>query len=158
VLTLCFGEGEAGPGRQPRHRAGEDLARVLLSRGADPNDAQTLYNRMFGRDDGHLRILLERRRNFVQAIAGQGRVVGVVVERQVTGVGLDEAHARKFGRRRPAPTERQRFRRDVKDVDAGTRPLLRNQSRQVAGAATNLENPAVTRADAFCHGLMRVPG
>jgi hypothetical protein len=59
VLTLCFGEGEAGPGRQPRHRAGEDLARVLLSRGADPNDAQTLYNRMFGRDDGHLRILLE---------------------------------------------------------------------------------------------------
>lgn len=131
---------------------------MLLSRGADPNDAQTLYNRMFGRDDGHLRILLERRRNFVQAIAGQGRVVGVVVERQVTGVGLDEAHARKFGRRRPAPTERQRFRRDVKDVDAGTRPLLRNQSRQVAGAATNLENPVVTRADAFCHGLMRVPG
>jgi hypothetical protein len=59
---------------------------------------------------------------------------------------------------RPAPTERQRFRRDVKDVDAGTRPLLRNQSRQVAGAATNLENPVVTRADAFCHGLMRVPG
>jgi hypothetical protein len=59
VLTLCFGEGEAGPGRQPRHRAGEDLARLLLSHGADPDDAQTLYNRMFGRDDGHLRILLE---------------------------------------------------------------------------------------------------
>ena len=58
VLTLCFGEGEAGPGRQPRHPAGEDLAELLLSRGADPNDAQTLYNRMFGRDDGHLRILL----------------------------------------------------------------------------------------------------
>jgi hypothetical protein len=35
VLTLCFGEGEAGPGRQPRHRAGEDLARVLLSRGPE---------------------------------------------------------------------------------------------------------------------------
>ncbi|MEU0496405.1 ankyrin repeat domain-containing protein [Mycobacterium sp. NPDC006124] len=58
VLTLCFGEGEAGPGRQPRHPAGEDLARLLLERGADPNDAQTLYDRMFGRDDGHLRILL----------------------------------------------------------------------------------------------------
>lgn len=58
VLTLCFGEGEAGPGRQPRHPAGAELAEVLLSRGADPNDAQTLYNRMSGRDDGHLRILL----------------------------------------------------------------------------------------------------
>jgi hypothetical protein len=59
VLTLCFGEGEAGPGRQPRHPAGGDVARLLLARGADPNDAQTLYNRMFGREDGHLRILLE---------------------------------------------------------------------------------------------------
>lgn len=58
VLTLCFGEGEAGPGRQPRHPAGDELAVALLQRGADPNDAQTLYNRMFGRDDGHLRILL----------------------------------------------------------------------------------------------------
>ena len=58
ALTLCFGEGEAGPGRQPRHPAGAELAEVLLSRGADPNDAQTLYNRMFGRDDGHLRVLL----------------------------------------------------------------------------------------------------
>lgn len=58
VLTLCFGEGEAGPGRQPRHPRSEELAELLLSRGADPNDAQTLYNRMFGRDDGHLRLLL----------------------------------------------------------------------------------------------------
>jgi hypothetical protein len=58
VLTLCFGEGEAGPGRQPRHPACADLTRTLLDAGADPNDAQTLYNRMFGRDDEHLRILL----------------------------------------------------------------------------------------------------
>lgn len=58
VLTLCFGEGEQGPGRQPRHSVGTELAELLLSRGADPNDAQTLYNRMFGRDDEHLRILL----------------------------------------------------------------------------------------------------
>ena len=58
VLTLCFGEGEAGPGRQPRHPAGDELAGLLLDRGANPNDAQTLYNRMFGRDDRHLRILL----------------------------------------------------------------------------------------------------
>ncbi|KAA0101208.1 hypothetical protein CIW49_06895 [Mycolicibacterium sp. P1-18] len=58
VLTLCFGEGEAGPGRQPRHPAGDELAGLLLDRGADPNDAQTLYDRTFARDDGHLRILL----------------------------------------------------------------------------------------------------
>ncbi|MBJ7339999.1 ankyrin repeat domain-containing protein [Mycolicibacterium sp.] len=58
VLTLCFGEGEAGPGRQPRHPACDELAGELLRRGADPNDAQALYNRMFGRDDGHLRLLL----------------------------------------------------------------------------------------------------
>ena len=58
VLTGCFGEGEQGPGRQPRHPRGEDLAGLLLDRGAEANDGQTLYNRMFGRDDSHLRLLL----------------------------------------------------------------------------------------------------
>ena len=58
VLTGCFGEGEQGPGRQPRHPRGEALAGLLLERGAEANDGQTLYNRMFGRDDGHLRVLL----------------------------------------------------------------------------------------------------
>lgn len=74
VLTLCFGEGEAGPGRQPRHHVGEELAGMLLARGADPNDAQALYNRMFGRDDGHLRVLLE---------AGLGRGDGGVWHRRL---------------------------------------------------------------------------
>ncbi len=58
VLTGCFGGGEQGPSRQPAHPVGEELARLLVARGADPNDAQTLYNRMFARDDGHLRLLL----------------------------------------------------------------------------------------------------
>ncbi len=58
VLTGCFGEGEQGPGRQPRHPQGETVAGLLLDRGAEPNDGQTLYNRMFGRDDSHLRVLL----------------------------------------------------------------------------------------------------
>nr|WP_269778790.1 ankyrin repeat domain-containing protein [Microlunatus antarcticus] len=58
VLTGCFGEGEQGPGRTPRHPQGDALAGLLLDRGADPDDGQTLYNRMFGRDDGHLRVLL----------------------------------------------------------------------------------------------------
>ncbi|MEP6648906.1 MAG: hypothetical protein ABJA74_03215 [Lapillicoccus sp.] len=59
ALTGCFGEGEQGPGRQPRHPQWEPLARLLLDRGADPNDGQTLYNRMFGRDDSHLELLFE---------------------------------------------------------------------------------------------------
>lgn len=59
ALTGCFGEGEQGPGRSPRHPAGMPLARLLLERGAEPNDGQTLYNRMFNRDDGHLSLLFE---------------------------------------------------------------------------------------------------
>jgi len=59
ALTGCFGEGEQGPGRQPRHPHWEPLARLLLDRGADPNDGQALYNRMFGRDDSHLELLFE---------------------------------------------------------------------------------------------------
>ena len=59
ALTGCFGEGEQGPGRQPRHPQWEPLARLLLERGADPNDGQTLYNRMFGRDDSHLELLFD---------------------------------------------------------------------------------------------------
>ena len=49
-----------GPGRQPRHRAWRELAWLRLHGGADPNDRQTLYNRMFNRDDSHLELLLER--------------------------------------------------------------------------------------------------
>lgn len=57
VLTGVFGEGEQGRARQPRHREEQALAKLLLSRGAEANDGQTLYNRMFGRDDAHLRLL-----------------------------------------------------------------------------------------------------
>ena len=90
VLTLCFGEGEAGPGRQPRHPLGNNLARLLLERGADPNDAQSLYNRMFGRDDGHLRILLDHglgqgeggpwQRRLGEALEGPAEMVGRQVD------------------------------------------------------------------------------
>ncbi len=59
ALTGAFGEGELGPVRQPRHPHSCALARVLLEAGADPNDSQTLYNRMFGDDDDHLVLLLE---------------------------------------------------------------------------------------------------
>ena len=59
VLTGVFGEGEQGPGRQPRHPHSLALARLLLAGGADPNDGQTLYNRMFRPDDSHLELLFE---------------------------------------------------------------------------------------------------
>jgi hypothetical protein len=58
ALTGVFGEGEGGPSRQPRHPQWRALAELLLDRGADPNDRQTLYNRMFNRDDSHLELLL----------------------------------------------------------------------------------------------------
>lgn len=59
VLTGCFGEGEQGPGRQPRHPQWEPLARLLLDHGAVANDGQTLYNRMFNPDDSHLVLLFD---------------------------------------------------------------------------------------------------
>ena len=59
ALTGVFGEGELGPQRQPRHPNSLALARVLLEAGADANDNQTLYNRMFLRDNDHLELLFE---------------------------------------------------------------------------------------------------
>ena len=57
VLTGVFGEGENGPARCPPHKNCYELAEILIEAGADPNDAQALYNRMFSRDDEHLRFL-----------------------------------------------------------------------------------------------------
>ncbi len=59
ALTGTFGEGELGPVRQPRHPHSIALARALLEAGADANDPQALYNRMFGDDDDHLVLLFE---------------------------------------------------------------------------------------------------
>lgn len=57
ALTGVFGEGEQGPGRQPRHRFAPALAVLLLQRGAHPVDQQALYNRMFRADNSHLELL-----------------------------------------------------------------------------------------------------
>ena len=59
VLTGVFGEGELGPIRQPRHPHAQALARLLLEAGTNPNDGQTLYNRMFEPDNDHLELLFE---------------------------------------------------------------------------------------------------
>ncbi|ENN89238.1 Putative ankyrin repeat protein [Rhizobium freirei PRF 81] len=59
VLTGVFGEGEAGKERQPQHPDCEAFARLLLEAGAEANDSQALYNRMFEPDDTCLQLLLE---------------------------------------------------------------------------------------------------
>lgn len=59
ALTGVFGEGEMGSARQPAHPQWQPLARLLLDRGAEPNDAQTLYNRMFRSGTAHLELLFE---------------------------------------------------------------------------------------------------
>ncbi len=57
ALTGVLGEGELGPERQPRHPHWRALARVLLEAGAEPNDSQGLYNRMFEPGNDHLELL-----------------------------------------------------------------------------------------------------
>ena len=47
-LTGAIGAGEAG---QPPHPQAEALATLLIEHGADPHDAQTLYNTALGDDD-----------------------------------------------------------------------------------------------------------
>ncbi len=59
VLTGVLGQGELGPDRQPPHPRMLSLARLLLESGADANDAQALYNRMFEPGQEHLELLLE---------------------------------------------------------------------------------------------------
>jgi hypothetical protein len=59
LLTGLFGHGELGSELQPRHPHWRELGRLILDAGADPNDPQTLYNRMFSADDSHLELLFE---------------------------------------------------------------------------------------------------
>jgi hypothetical protein len=59
LLTGVFGNGELDQRRQPRHPHWQALGRLLLDAGADPNDAQALYNRMFEPDNSHLELLFE---------------------------------------------------------------------------------------------------
>ncbi|WP_037604410.1 ankyrin repeat domain-containing protein [Streptacidiphilus rugosus] len=56
ALAGALGGGEGG---QPAHPRAAALARTLLAAGADPNDAQALYNRQFGSADDHLRLLID---------------------------------------------------------------------------------------------------
>lgn len=59
ALTGAFGEGEMGPSNQPEHEKCVDLATMLLEAGADPNDGQALYNRMFEPGQFWIELLLK---------------------------------------------------------------------------------------------------
>ena len=60
ALTGAMGEGEGGVASQPPHPQARALAELLLDAGADPNDAQGLYNTMFRPDNHWLHLLLDR--------------------------------------------------------------------------------------------------
>ena len=59
ALTGICGEGERGPINQPEHPDYALLAERMLRQGADCNDGQALYNRMFQRDNSCLNLLLK---------------------------------------------------------------------------------------------------
>ncbi|MGW5363534.1 ankyrin repeat domain-containing protein [Actinopolymorpha pittospori] len=56
ALAGAFGGGEQW---QAPHEESLELARALLAAGADPNDNQTLYNRMFAPANDHLELLFQ---------------------------------------------------------------------------------------------------
>ena len=60
ALTGAIGEGEGGVVSQPPHPHAWALTTLLLDAGADPNDAQGLYNTMFRPDNHWLQLLLDR--------------------------------------------------------------------------------------------------
>jgi ankyrin repeat protein len=60
VLCGVIGDGEPGLLALPPHPKADELARLLLERGADPNPSQALYNTMLRGDDTHwLELLME---------------------------------------------------------------------------------------------------
>jgi uncharacterized protein len=62
-LTGAIGEGEGTTFGQPPHPRARDLAALLIDHGADPYDAQALYNTSLGADDvAWLEFLYERSR------------------------------------------------------------------------------------------------
>ena len=59
ALTGVFGQGEAGSVNLPEHPDCVAFARLLLDAGANPNDSQAAYNRLFEPDDTCLELLIE---------------------------------------------------------------------------------------------------
>lgn len=60
VLTGIMGEGEGGIIHQPPHPYAQQMARLLLDAGANPNECQGLYNTAFTEsEDSWLKLLVE---------------------------------------------------------------------------------------------------
>lgn len=82
ALTGAFGEGEQGELNQPEHPNMLEIARLLLDAGANPNDCQSLYNRMFRSSNICLEMLLDyglhtshRNNWFVGKDGGSGELI-----------------------------------------------------------------------------------
>lgn len=140
VLTGVFGEGEAGPAGQPEHPHATALAGLLLAAGADPNDGQLLYNRMFSADDSHLELLLRH---------GLGRGRGGVWHRRL-GPALDPPAQMTAGLLRWAVTHDQ-DRRVGLLVRYGADPLLADPRGYSAARLAAIFAPGPTV------NLLRVP-
>ncbi len=59
ALTGVLGWGKRGPINQSPHPHWQEFARLLLEKGADPNDCQALYNHMRNPDPEPLRIMID---------------------------------------------------------------------------------------------------
>jgi ankyrin repeat protein len=60
ALTGAVGDGESGPVGCPEHPCAQDLVRLLLDAGANPNQSQALYNTMLGKHLGRwLRLFVQ---------------------------------------------------------------------------------------------------
>ena len=81
ALTGVMGEGEAGPLEQPPHPAARAMAERLLDAGADPNEAQGVYNTHFLPSNAWLELLLARglsAASELDFLLGQAAVQGFV--------------------------------------------------------------------------------
>ena len=70
AVTGALGQGERGPANQPPHQYSFELAKLLLDVGANPNDSQALYNRMFSEDDQTINLLLAYGLNAKHTVIG----------------------------------------------------------------------------------------
>lgn len=146
VLTGVFGEGENGPARCPPHRDCYELAEILIDAGADPNDAQTLYNRMFSRDDGHLRFL------FAHGLGKEGngpwhRLLGEQSRGWVAGPDDMLAYQLQWAARWNYPERVKLLVENGTDVN---RPSIRPDARSPYGEAVYHGNEAIAEYLAAC--------
>jgi ankyrin repeat protein len=97
ALTGVLGGGERG---EPPHPDSVALANLLLDAGADPNDNQAFYNRMFTPDDSHLPPLLSRGARRVHPSPWRDRLgAAYPTPTEMVGEHLRSAAERGYGHR-----------------------------------------------------------